>query len=59
MGEFFEIYRKDPYNSNFTAGNRRNLSEIEAFGFLFPFHPLSILRQEIRPRIIESFNWLD
>ena len=54
MGEISSLYRKDPYDDKFEGGNRRNLAEMEEFDYLFPFHPLSIIRQEIRPRIIKS-----
>lgn len=57
MEELTKLYRKDPYDDNFKIGNRRNLSEMEEFDYLFPFHPLSIIRQEIRPRILKSIKF--
>jgi len=57
MGELSQKYRKDPYDKNFEGGNRRNLSELEGFDYLFPFHPLSIIRREIRPQILKSVSF--
>ncbi|MEO1517842.1 MAG: hypothetical protein AAFV95_22670 [Bacteroidota bacterium] len=54
MTEVAKYYRQDPYNSGFTKGNVRNLSELEAFDHLYPFHPLSAIRQVIRPRLLKS-----
>ena len=53
-----ELYRQDPYDKNFVQGNTMNLSEREEFDFLFPFHPLSIIRKEIVPQIKKSLKFL-
>lgn len=53
-----ELYRQDPYDKNFTEGNTMNLSEREEFDFMFPFHPLSIIREEIAPQIKKSLKFL-
>lgn len=58
MGELSELYRKDPYDKTFKGGNRMNLAEMEAFDHLFPFHPLSAIRQEIRPRLLSTINFV-
>ena len=50
-------YRRDPYAPYFAEGNRRNLAELEVFDALFPIHPLSIIRREIRPRILADLRW--
>ena len=57
MGQLFESYRQDPYDKSLQGGNRRNLSEMEDFDHLFPFHPLSAIRQEIRPRLLAEIHF--
>ena len=57
MMQLMELYREDPYDPNYDQGNRMNLSEREEFDYLFPFHPLSIIRQDIRPRIKRSLKF--
>ena len=57
MTELMNFYRKDPYDPKFTAGNTRNLSEMEAFDYLFPSHPLSIIRMDIKLRILKSLKF--
>jgi len=47
LSELMGLYRKDPYQKNFNAGNVMNISEREEFDNFFPFHPLSIIRKEI------------
>jgi len=59
MGELFEKYRQDPYDKTFQEGNRMNLSEREEFDYLFPFHPLSIIRMELKPRILKSLEFIN
>ncbi len=50
-------YRKDPYDKNFKDGNRRNLSEMKDFDHLFPAHPLSVIRDQIRPKVLTSLSF--
>ncbi len=54
-----EVYGRDPYEPDFQEGNLRNFSELEQFDALFPFHPLSILRQNILPRVLKSIQLMD
>ena len=54
-----EVYRQDPYEAEFQDGNLRNFSELEQFDALFPFHPLSVLRQHILPRVLKSIKLMD
>ncbi len=51
MGEIMGLYRQDPYQKEYAFGNLMNLSEREEFDKYFPFHPLSIIRREIRPNM--------
>jgi hypothetical protein len=51
LSELLGLYRKDPYQKDFNAGNVMNISEREEFDEFFPFHPLSIIRKEIRPNM--------
>lgn len=55
--ELMEIYRKDPYDKGYTKGNVMNLSERQEFDEYFPFHPLSIIRNKIRPNILDSVKF--
>ena len=57
MMEFTNHYRQDPYQAEYEEGNRMNLSEREEFDYLYPFHPLSILRNEIRPKLLKSLKF--
>lgn len=57
MLELMDLYRKDPYNSDYKEGNLMNLSEKKEFDQFFPFHPLSIIRNEIRPHILNSIKF--
>ena len=57
MGKVSELYRQDPYDKNISDGNRRNLSEMKDFDYLFPFHPLSIIRKEIKPALLNSLKF--
>lgn len=59
MIEMMGLYRKDPYNASFGEGNRMNLSEHEELDYIFPFHPLSVLRQELRQRMLGSLEFGD
>ena len=59
MLEIGKYYRQDPYEPEFNEGNVRNASELEEFDYLFPFHPLSVLRMELRPRLLKSLKYLD
>jgi hypothetical protein len=54
-----EVYNQDPYEVDFREGNLRNFSELEQFDALFPFHPLSVLRQHILPRVLKSIQLMD
>ena len=47
-----EICRMDPYDINYRQGNLMNIMEREEFDELFPHNPLSIIRREIRPRML-------
>jgi|GEM_PF-752216 len=58
MGELMKQYRQDPYDKNFQEGNTMNISEREEFDYLFPFHPLSIIRMDIKPRILKSLEFI-
>ncbi len=51
LSELMRLYRQDPYLKGFNAGNVMNISEREEFDKFFPFHPLSIIRNEIRPNM--------
>lgn len=58
--ELFDLmncYRQDPYDKSYNQGNLMNFSEIEAFDKYFPYHPLSIIRREIRPKILSSIKF--
>lgn len=57
--EIIAYYRKDPYDDNFQLGNRMNLSEREELDYLIPTHPLSAIRQEIRPRLIKNIKFVN
>ncbi|WP_298425551.1 hypothetical protein [uncultured Kordia sp.] len=57
IGELMSLYRQDPYNKEFKEGNLMNISEKEEFDSFFPFHPLSIIRNEIKPNIINSVRF--
>lgn len=57
FGELMELYRQDPYDKTYTKGNRMNLSEREEFDALFAFHPLSIIRRELRQRLFDSVKF--
>lgn len=57
MGELMELYRQDPYQKEFNEGNVMNLSERDEFDDFFPFHPLSIIRKEIRPNMRSSVRF--
>lgn len=59
LEQLFHKFRKDPYDKNFKGGNRRNISEMSEFDYLFPFHPLSIIRDQIRPKILSSISFQD
>ena len=52
-----EGYRQDPYDKEFQDGNLMNISEREEFDHLFPSHPLSIIRKEIKPRLLPSLKF--
>lgn len=52
-------YRQDAYDPEFSEGNVRNASELEEFDYLFPFHPLAVLRMHLRPRLLKSLKYLD
>jgi hypothetical protein len=58
MMELAELYRQDPYDKDFKGGNTMNLSERAEFDDLFPFHPLSIIRNEIAPQLKSSLKFL-
>lgn len=49
-----KLYWEDPYDSSIKEGNRMNISEREEFDSFVPHHPLSIIRQHIRKRILPS-----
>lgn len=57
IDQVFNLYRKDPYDKSYKEGNKMNLSEREEFDYLFPFHPLSIIRREIKPRLRDSISF--
>ena len=59
MMEISKYYRQDPYEPEFSEGNVRNASEMEELDELFPFHPLSVLRMHLRPRLLKSLKQLD
>ena len=59
MMEIAKYFRQDPYEPEFGEGNVRNASELEEFDYLFPFHPLSVLRMQLRPRLLKSLKYLD
>ena len=55
--ELMKLYRKDPYDRDYKKGNLMNLSEREEFDEYFPFHPLTIIRNKIRPNILDSVKF--
>ncbi|WP_299463598.1 hypothetical protein [uncultured Microscilla sp.] len=55
--EFMKHYFRDPYDHTNRQGLPMNVSEKEAFDHLYPFHPLSIIRQVIRKRLMDSLKW--
>jgi len=57
MLQMMEYYRKDPYYPTLQEGNVMNLSEREEFDHYFPFHPLSIIRKEVKAQILESIRF--
>ncbi|MGG8496491.1 hypothetical protein ACQY1Q_08745 [Tenacibaculum sp. TC6] len=57
IGELFSLYRQDPYDKEYKEGNLMNISEKKDFDKYFPFHPLSIIRNEIRPKILDSVRF--
>lgn len=59
MGQLSGLYRRDPYDNTVLEGNRMNLSEMEAFDYLFPFHPLSAIRQKIRPLLLKTIDFIN
>lgn len=52
--ELMSLYRQDPYDKEYKEGNLMNISERKEFDIYFPFHPLSIIRNEIRSSIVNS-----
>ncbi|MCH2046728.1 MAG: hypothetical protein MK212_21620 [Saprospiraceae bacterium] len=54
-----ELFRQDPYDKRFTEGNTMNLSERSEFDYLFPFHPLSIIRNEIAPQLKKTLKFIN
>lgn len=57
MGELMGLYRQDPYQTTFKEGNVMNISERAEFDAYFPFHPLSIIRREIRPNMKKKLRF--
>jgi len=57
MGELLGLYRQDPYQAEFKMGNMMNISERAEFDEFFPFHPLSIIRREIRPNMKKKLRF--
>ncbi|OJJ22327.1 hypothetical protein BKI52_06490 [marine bacterium AO1-C] len=55
--ELMKHYFRDPYQPDFTDGLRMNATEMEDFDSMFPLHPLTLIRQTPRPRLLESFRW--
>lgn len=55
--ELMSLYRQDPYDKKYKEGNLMNISEKKEFDIYFPFHPLSIIRNEIRSNIINSVRF--
>lgn len=53
------VYCRDPYEDDFTEGSLRNFAELEQFDELFSFHPLSVLRKHILPRVLGSIKLMD
>lgn len=58
-GKCRQYFAQDPYLPTFSEGNVRNAAEMEVFDAFFPFHPLSIIRQIMRPRLLDSLLHLD
>lgn len=56
--EMAKLYNQDPYDKNFKEGNTMNLSERQEFDYLFPFHPLSIIRNEIMPQLKYNLRFI-
>lgn len=54
-----QVYCRDPYEDDFTEGDLRNFAELEQFDELFDFHPLSVLRKHILPRVLGSIQLMD
>jgi hypothetical protein len=59
MDKFISYMRQDAYNPTYSEGNVRNAAEMEQFDAMFPFHPLSILRTHLRPRLLDSLVHLE
>ena len=55
--ELMSLYRQDPYDKEYKDGNLMNISEKKEFDSFFPFHPLSIIRNEIKPNIINNVRF--
>lgn len=51
-----QLYWEDPYDPTFIEGNRMNMSERAEFDAFIPHHPLSIIRQHIREKILSSLK---
>ncbi len=59
IDECKRYFYQDPYIPTYKEGNVRNAAEIELFDQLFLFHPLSIIRQIMRPRLLDSIAHLE
>lgn len=55
--ELMQHYFRDPYDHSNKEGLPMNVAENEVFDALFPVHPLSIIRQAVRGRLVESLKW--
>jgi hypothetical protein len=53
-----KLYWEDPYDPSIKEGNRMNISEREEFDIYLPHHPLSIIRQHIRKKFLNSLTFI-
>jgi len=55
----YKYFRQDPYEESYSEGSVRSFAELAIFDELFPFHPLSVLRQTLIPRLLASLSYLE
>lgn len=57
LPELMKSWNNDLYLTDYKHGNSPNLAEDEKYDEMFPFHPLSLLRNELIPKLIKSIKF--